>query len=58
MTAAAASEAACALSMARWGTSRLDRMVDEILERSDELGTAMRDRLRQVVDHDTKESHR
>jgi hypothetical protein len=41
-----------------WGTSRLDRMVDEILERSDELGTAMRDRLRQVVDHDTKESHR
>jgi hypothetical protein len=33
MTAAVASEAACALSMARWGTSRLDRMVDEILGR-------------------------
>lgn len=47
--AVATSEAARALAMQRWGSTRLDRLVTEVSERSAELGADQLDRLREVV---------
>jgi hypothetical protein len=48
--AVASSEAAKALAHARWGTQRLDKLVDELRERRDELGDSQLSELRALVD--------
>lgn len=50
MSDTASSEAARAMVRARWGTTRLDRMIHELVERRDELGEPQLVQLRQLVD--------
>jgi hypothetical protein len=50
MADAATSEAARALSRARWGDSRVRTLVAELVSRRDELSDEQRAALRQVAD--------
>ena len=45
----AASEAARALARQRWGTQAIDRMIGELFERSNEIGTRQLSELRRLV---------
>jgi hypothetical protein len=45
-----ATEAGRLLARARWGTSRLDRAVELLAERRDDLGEAQRAQLREIAD--------
>jgi hypothetical protein len=56
--AVASSEAAKALAHARWGETRLDRLVDELVSRVDEIGADNRERLRVLVEQDKTEENR
>jgi hypothetical protein len=47
---AAASEAARALVQRRWGTQRLDKAVELVVERAGQLSEAQRAELRQVAE--------
>jgi hypothetical protein len=52
ITDAQASEAARSLAAARWGTTKADRLIDEISERRDQLGDIQRARLRELAEED------
>ncbi|WP_134131201.1 hypothetical protein [Kribbella pratensis] len=45
-----ASEAARLVARARWGTTKLDRLIGELHDRADELGEQQRADLRSLLD--------
>jgi hypothetical protein len=49
MNDAQSSEAARLLALQRWGTQRLDRLADELVDRADELDPDKRFRLVQAM---------